>query len=191
MAWYNLNEKEETIKQYETRVKYDKIICKKANSINDIIDSELKEGTQYRFVTNNHFNAITVIKYITSKYEVEEMYIAIYRMNQKSVEKLKEYVTAGNIKMTILLSSFFRENKRYEKWCESLINFSKINENVNICFGLNHAKIFACKTKCEKHIVFEGSGNLSDNARVEQYLLEENKQMYNFHKNWITEFTQL
>jgi len=41
--------------------------------------------------------------------------------------------------------------------------------------------------ECGKHIVFEGSGNLSDNARIEQYILENNKQAYEFHKNWIME----
>lgn len=40
-------------------------------------------------------------------------------------------------------------------------------------------------TKDNRHIVFEGSGNLSDNARIEQYLIEDNETTYNFHKEWI------
>jgi len=57
--------------------------------------------------------------------------------------------------------------------------------NVKTSFYHSHAKIFLAKTKCDKYIVFEGSGNLSDNARLEQYLFENNKETYEFHKNWI------
>ena len=63
--------------------------------------------------------------------------------------------------------------------------YSRSKENVKIVFANNHAKVFLAKTKCNKHIVFEGSGNLADNGRIEQYLLENNKTTFDFHKEWI------
>lgn len=188
MAWWDLNEKvTETKREYMARVKYDEIICKKAGSFKDIINGELINGIQYRLVTNKSFNAITVIEYLIKYYDLDEIYIAVYRMNLQSVNKLKEIISSNNVKSTILLSSFFRDNKNYEKWAKELIEFSKVNKNSNVAFGWNHAKVFLSKTKCNKYIVFEGSGNLSDNARIEQYIIENNKIVYNFHKNWIKE----
>jgi len=188
MSWHNLTEKEENINQYKSRVKYDEIICAKASAFKDIADVELMENVQYRFVTNNHFNAITVIQFLFEKYEIVSISIAIYRMNQKSVNKLIEFIEKTDMKVKILLSNFFRENKRYEKWCETLINYAIGKENVIVGFGLNHAKVFTALTKCNRHIVFEGSGNLSDNARIEQYLIEDCKATYDFHNEWITKF---
>lgn len=107
-------------------------------------------------------------------------------MNLLSVNKLKSIIDAGNIKCSILLSSFFRENKRYERWAEELIMYADKKENVKVSFAVNHAKVFIAKTKDLKYIVFEGSGNLSDNARIEQYLIEDNETVYNFHKEWIS-----
>ena len=186
MAWYDLNEKPEITKDYLQRVKYDEIICNKTKSFVDIIGEDLLPNVQYRMVTEKSFNAIVVIEYLLKTYEINEIYIAVYRMNLLSVNKLKSIIDSGDIKCTILLSSFFRENKRYEKWAEELLMYANDKKDVNICFAVNHAKVFIAKTKDLRHIVFEGSGNLSDNARIEQYLIEDNEMTYNFHKEWIT-----
>jgi hypothetical protein len=186
MAWYDLNEKPEITKDYLQSVKYDEIICNKTKSFVDIIGDNLLPNVQYRMVTEKSFNAIVVIEYLLKRYEINEIYIAVYRMNLLSVNKLKSIIDSGKIKCTILLSSFFRENKRYEKWAEELLMYANDKKDVNICFAVNHAKVFIAKTKDLRHIVFEGSGNLSDNARIEQYLIEDNEMTYNFHKEWIT-----
>jgi len=191
MAWYDLDDRKETKKEYLARVKYEELICKKANSFMDIVDGELKEGVQYRIITEHGFNAITVIDYVAKFHELTEIYIAVYRMNQQSVNRLTEFIDNENIRCNIILSSFFRQNKKYEKWSKDLIAYSENKKNVSIVFAWNHAKVFLAKTKDERHIVFEGSGNLSDNARIEQYLIEDCKTTYEFHKNWIDNILNL
>ena len=185
MAWYDLKEKTETTNDYLQKVKYDEIICNKTKNFVDIIGDELSLNVQYRMVTDKSFNAIVVIDYLLKKYELVEIYIAVYRMNLLSVNKLKSIIDGGNVKCFILLSSFFRENKRYERWAEELLMYAENKKDVEISFAVNHAKVFIAKTKDNRHIVFEGSGNLSDNARIEQYLIEDNEVTYNFHKQWI------
>lgn len=191
MAWYNLNDKKETKKQYLARVKYDSLICKKAQSFMDIVSDDLHKNVQYRIITEHSFNAISVIEYLHKFHELKEIYIVVYRMNQLSVHKLISYIDNEKVECNIILSSFFRENKRYEKWSKDLILYSKKKKNVSISFAWSHAKVFLAKTTSGKHIVFEGSGNLSDNARIEQYLIEDNKVTYNFHKNWIDNILKL
>jgi hypothetical protein len=176
----------ENRKEYVQKVKYEKIICERTKNFTDVIGNDLEQNVQYRLVTERAFNAIIVIEYLLKKYELVEVYIAVYRMNIQSVNKLKQIIDLGNIKCSILLSSFFRENKKYERWCEDLIMYCDKNKNVQINFAVNHAKVFLAKTKDNRYIVFEGSGNLSDNARIEQYLIEDNKTTYEFHKKWIT-----
>lgn len=193
MAWYDLNngnsesKNNEDLNGYKRRIKYDEIIYEKSKSFEKIIGVELLPNIQYRFVTEKSFNAIVVLNYLLRKHTIIELIIAVYRMNELSVNKLKSIIDTSNIDCCILLSNFFRENKKYERWCENLIAYANEKQNVNIAFANNHAKVFIAKTHDEKHIVFEGSGNLSDNARIEQYLIEDNKQTYDFHKEWILE----
>ncbi len=196
MSWYDLNNKEEEKEQVNTReylakIKYDKIICKKASNFKDIVGVNLEQNTQYRIVTDKSFNAITVVSYLLEYYNIDEIYIVVYRMNNKSFDYLKSIIEKDNIKTGLIVSSFFRENKRYERWAKEIKTLSENTENVKTSFCNNHAKVFLAKTTCGKHIVFEGSGNLSDNARLEQYIFEDNESVYNFHKKWIDDILNL
>ena len=198
MSWYDLNnnkeeEKEQEVntREYLAKIKYEKIICKKASNFKDIVGVNLEQNTQYRLVTNMSFNAITVVKYLLDYYKIDEIYIVVYRMNNKSFDYLKSIIEKDNIKTGIIVSCFFRENKQYERWAKELVILSENAENVKASFCNNHAKVFLTKTTCGKHIVFEGSGNLSHNERIEQYIFEDNENVYNFHKKWIDEILNL
>lgn len=185
MDWFDLSTKTETKREYLARVKYDQIITAKTKNFKDAIGEDFEENVQYRLVTENSFNAIVVIDFVLEKFEIQEIFIAVYRMNYQAVLRLKNIISEKKIPTQILLSSFFRENKRYERWCADLIAFSNSFENVEVKFAHTHAKVFLAKTVCGKYFVFEGSGNLSDNARIEQYIFENNKTVYDFHKEWI------
>lgn len=185
MAWYDNPNKIEDGVECLAKIKYDNIVFKKAKSFMDIVGDEIEKGVQYRIVTDKGFNAISVIEYLSNKYEIEEIYVAVYRMNILAVNKLIEFVSRQEVKCNILVSSFFRENKKYEKWANDLVLFSEKYDNAKVCFAQSHAKVFLAKTKCGKNIVFEGSGNLSDNSRIEQYIYEDNERSYNFHSTWI------
>lgn len=198
MSWYDLNnieeekkEQEVSTREYLAKIKYDKIICKKAGNFKDIVGVNLEQNTQYRIVTDKSFNAITVVSYLLGYYNIDEIYIVVYRMNNKSFDYLKSIIEKDNIKTGLIVSSFFRENKRYERWAKEIKILSENTENIKTSFCNSHAKVFLAKTTCGKHIVFEGSGNLSDNARLEQYILEDNESVYNFHKKWIDDILNL
>jgi hypothetical protein len=183
MSWWLLEE-EETKREYLSRVKYDEILYKRVKHFSDIIDNKFPENVQTRIITEKSFNAISVIDFLINHYKIEEVYIAIYRMNEQSVRKIIEY-SEKKININIIVSSFFRNNKKYEKWAKELV--LKKSETFKVAFAWNHSKVMLAKTINDKYIVFEGSGNLSDNARIEQYLIENNKQIYKFHKKWMDE----
>lgn len=190
MAWYDLEQKEETKREYLARFKYKKIVLDQVSSFNDIVGKDLEQDVQYRLVTNMSFNAITVIQWVLDQYEIDELYIVVYRMNDKSFDYLNRIIDQDAIKMGIIVSTFFRANKRYERWAKELQILAEEKKNVNISFHNSHAKVFLTKTKCGKYIVFEGSGNLSHNERLEQYVFEDNKTVYEFHKNWIEDISR-
>lgn len=166
-------------------VKYTELVTELRRSL-DIDFEKIKEGYQLRLITNNAVNAIVVIDAIMRQFEILELYMCVYRMNLKSVQFLKTHIHDKGIRATVLLSSFFRENKKYERWFHEIVGLQ--NERFTVKTGCLHAKVFVCKTKGGGHYVFEGSGNLSDNARIEQYLLENNAETYSFHARWMSAY---
>jgi hypothetical protein len=146
-----------------------------------------KEGEQYRIITEKQFNAFALLITILKSRVIDELYIAIYRINEPTVTAIINLIESGVIKKGgFIISSFFNQTKRPEKWAVVLKNYCDQNPNFSHCYTHNHSKIVACKTDKDEYIVFEGSGNMSDNARIEQYIYENNKQCFDFHKEWMT-----
>ena len=168
-------------------IKYTNLVTKSVRDLGEIASFDMAEGEQYRIITTKNMNALTAVHAILEKHEPVEVIIAIYRMNQPAVRLICDLANLGRFPISVLVSSFFRENKKYEAWTRMLETQAKQIDNLSVGFAWSHAKVTLIKTTCGKHIVFEGSGNLSDNARIEQYILENNKQAYEFHKNWIIE----
>lgn len=148
-----------------------------------------RPGEQWRMITEKKFNAYALIlSAINAKADIEEMYLAIYRINQPTVASLTELITDGKIKKAnFIISNFFQASKRPEKWANQLRAFSDMHPNCRHAYVNNHSKVLLLKTADGDHLVFEGSGNMSDNARIEQYLYENNEMIYNFHKEWMDE----
>ena len=132
MAWYDIlsNSKDENKREYVARCRYEEVVHKMASCLMDLIGNELEENVQYRIVTTNSFNAICVLDALTKKYEITEIDIVIYRMNVQAVNFLKELIDSGSVTVNIVISSFFRENKKYERWCNDLYQYAISKSNV-------------------------------------------------------------
>lgn len=149
-----------------------------------------KKNEQWRIITEKQFNAYALILSVLEEEEIEELWIAIYRINQPTVESIIDLIESGRIKTGgFVISSFFNQTRKPEKWAKKLRDFCDSQENFGHSYVNNHAKIVLIKTK-KDFLVFEGSGNMSDNARIEQYLYENNEKMFDFHKNWIKNLTE-
>jgi hypothetical protein len=165
-------------------IKNNKIHFIKAKALSDLCGIPNK-NEQFRIITEKQFNAYALILHLLEKELIEEMYLAIYRINQPTVKSIINFIESGKIKKaTFVISNFFNQTKKPERWAIMLKDFCDNNANSKHIYIHNHAKVLAIKTKVG-HYVFEGSGNMSDNARIEQYVYEENKEVFDFHKNWM------
>lgn len=162
----------------------------KAKALEDLCVKP-KKNEQYRIITEKQFNAFSLIIHVLEEEMIEELYVAIYRINQPTVESIIDFIEVGKIKSaTFVISNFFNQTKKPEKWAKLLCEFAKKNENVKHIYTHNHAKVVAMRTDKSNYYVFEGSGNMSDNARIEQYIYDNNEGVYNFHKEWMSNITE-
>lgn len=167
-------------------IKNNEIHFIKAKSLSDLCGIP-KKNEQYRIITEKQFNAYAVILNLIEKNDIDEMHLAIYRINQPTVESLISFIECGKIKKaSFVISNFFNQTKKPELWAKRLKSFCDQNNRCKHAYTHNHSKVLCVKIGTD-HYVFEGSGNMSDNARVEQYLYENNKKSFEFHKGWIGE----
>lgn len=90
------------------------------------------------------------------------------------------------LKIAKNLNDLCKEPKPGEQW--RIITEKSFNAFALIMHLLQTRKIkelYLAVYRINDYFVFEGSGNMSDNARIEQYIYENSKEMYEFHRKWM------
>lgn len=179
-------------KLIKDNIRFEKFKQKQLLTVKELNDLEIglpDKKTQIRIITQKRFNAISLLDYICQKVIPEEIILTTYRIDKQSIRKLTEIINE-NINITIICSAFFTSVKKEEPWAQELISIAENNKNYKLIFCHNHTKIIGVKTIDDKCFLVEGSGNMTGNARIEQYMIEQSKEMYKFQKSWINEIKQ-
>lgn len=160
----------------------EKLFFYKINKLNEICTVP-GPNEQFRIVTQKAINSFDFILAILHEEKIEELIVAFYRIGKKVIQELKDLQEKGNIKHI-----HFLVNDAIPKLTPDAYNLLKSLETEKFIVRLenNHTKIILIKTNKDNFYVIEGSGNLSINARIEQYCFDNNKELFDFHKNWIT-----
>ena len=175
------SKKQSAFKDGTIEMTFDEIMFIKLNKLNELSGIP-KPKQQFRIVTQKAINSYDFILAILANEEIEELIVAFYRIGKKVIQDLVELQKQNKINKI-----HFLVNDAVPKLTPDAYNLMKSVETKNFKIRLenNHTKIILIKTKFN-HYVIEGSGNLSINARIEQYSFDNNKSLFNFHKTWIT-----
>ena len=152
-----------------------------------------KENGQLRFITSSQMNVISFLLYLIERIgNIDECILSYYVIGTKTVELLDTLLNSEKIKKLFIQTSTLRMHGRDVKSINAIKDMMRKYGEKRVKGNMSwiHTKILCCRIK-DKHYVIEGSGNLSDNARIEQYLFERSKKSYNFHKNWIENVSEL
>lgn len=154
----------------------------KVNKLTEIAAIPLPDQ-QFRIVTQKAVNSFDFILAILHEEKIEELICAFYRIGKKVIQEIKQLQDQDKIKHI-----HFLVNDAVPKLTPDCYNLLKSLESDKWILRLenNHTKIILMKTDKGNYYVIEGSGNLSINARIEQYSFDNNKELFTFHKNWIT-----
>lgn len=177
----HLNDKQSNFKSGSIEISTDQLFFHKINKLNEITSIPLP-GQQFRIVTQKAVNSFDFILAILHDETIEELICAFYRIGKKVIQEIKDLQEKGNIQHV-----HFLVNDAIPKLTPDCYNLLKSLETDKFVLRLenNHTKIILIKTNLGNHYIIEGSGNLSINARIEQYSFDNNKELFDFHKNWI------
>lgn len=141
------------------------------------------EGEILFLWTVNSFNAFTFIPYII-RYcgDVHEVVMSTYSINIRIIDALIRLVDSCKIhSIHIFISDSIKS--RLPKVYDHLMAVI-VNKPISVDFAWNHSKITLIKT-VDGHYVVEGSGNWGENAKHEQYIFLNSRNIYEFRKNEI------
>ena len=137
----------------------------------------------YRFISGGKgFSSINFIDWVNSKFgKIDELYVSTLRVGKKHIKHLAEL----NIDYAFFVfNGIFGERKENSNY-DYFDVFEEICQQKGWEFVevQNHSKIILIKTK-DKCFVLETSGNLNENPKIEQFIFQEDKNLF----YWYLEF---
>lgn len=143
-------------------------------------------GQQFRIITRRTFNAIQFLEYIVEQETIVDLKMAIYSINFYAAKILIKLVDTGKIQKVEILMSNLR-NKAHREKEEVVRKMFLGHPRIVLFFASSHAKTFSCATSNGNFYTLEGSGNLAFNSRLEQYVIDNDKALYEFSCSWMSE----
>jgi hypothetical protein len=118
--------------------------------------------------------------------EVEVLTLSTLSMSQENIDSFKNLLNLGYIKqLNIIVSDFFYSHER-----NGLVKYMyeqlDINDDFQLSVCRTHTKICMFETKMNggRKYVIHGSANLRSSDNIEQFMIEENEQLYDFNKEF-------
>jgi len=146
-----------------------------------------KKGEQLRLITTSAFNSIAIIKHIADQEKIISAKLVIFAINQSAAKILIELKNEGKLNNCILVISSIRNAGIKDK----SIAVEMLKDHFEIIFITSHAKINILETEKGNYYSIEGSGNFSYNARLKQYIIDNDKKLFDFSNEWIKEVEKL
>lgn len=155
--------------------------CQVIEKVNEI--GLPKEKEQLRLITMRAINTISIIKMICEREICEKAIFVIFAINQNAARVLIDLKRKGYLKQAEIIVSSIR-NAGYKS---KSIAVDMLKSHFDVIFVHSHAKISILNTAQGNYYNVEGSGNFSFNARIEQYIIDNDKIIYEFSKQWMNE----
>ena len=146
-----------------------------------------EKGEQIRLITTAAFNSVAIIKMIAETEKIKSAKLVIFAINQQAAKILIELKEKNLLKNTILVISSIRNAGIKDK----SIAVEMLKKHFDIIFITSHAKIAVLETEKGNYYTVEGSGNFSFNARLEQYIIDNDEKLFIFSNEWIKEVENL
>lgn len=147
----------------------------------------IKKGVIYNIVTQRAINPFGFVLQATKHSVIDELIIATYSINLKAISVFMNLLDTGLIKHFRLL---LNHNMKFKMKGQDvvLLEEEKKRDNFEILKKYTHAKVTLIDQK-DRKLVISGSGNYSENPKIEQYTICDDKELFNFHKSWIEDLT--
>jgi hypothetical protein len=117
---------------------------------------------------------------------IDEMYLSTWTISMQNVNRLLEAFDSRLVKEFSFLinDGLLKTNSTKAIW--GAINEQFKARNIKFRAVNSHAKIFCVRCK-DRFITVSGSGNWSENPRIENYFIIGGEQSFYFNKKWMLE----
>jgi len=169
---------------------HEKVFIKdlRRNNLRQLINFIPEEKKSYHIISNGASDCFDFIPIFIEKFNyIDEIIATTWSINHNHIEELLGYYDNNKIgKIQILTGDEFK-TRRSASYAYCVIELKKRNQDylsIN-----NHAKlVLISNEKLNQYIVIDSSANFTTAKRIENYVMNNDKALFDFHKTWITHY---
>lgn len=185
---------EDEVKKRYIKPKLKKLSCKVnylkaeelAKKVNLYPNEEQHFIVQGDFIAGDFIEALLKVKNVTCN----EMYISTLSLSQNNIDSLKLLINGNYIKdLTIMISNYFYSHEK-NNLVKYMLKELDVNNNFDLLVCRNHTKIILLQIS-NIYIVISGSSNLRSSNCLEQLIIQENKELYDFYKQFFNDYKEM
>lgn len=136
--------------------------------------------------TTNQFNTMAFIVWLIRELgTIEELTLSTYSIGALQINTLFKWYDSGGIRDIFLYIATYAK-RTMPKNIDLIMAQKRSRPGVRVAFGFNHSKIMLARIG-GNFISISGSGNFSENAYNEQYVICNDERVYNFYRDAIRE----
>jgi hypothetical protein len=145
----------------------------------------LEEGDRVEMIVSGNFIAGDFIEAYLEAHNlvVDEILLATLSLSAENVDSLVNVKQRLTGLMGLIVSDYFFAYER-KQGIEDIIKNLAGDDFVLAVAGV-HTKITLIRTECGRHLVLGGSANLRSSINIEQISMDNNCQLYAFHREWM------
>lgn len=119
----------------------------------------------------------------------EELMVATLSLGKENVDSLHNLLTGGFVgKMSLIVSDFWYAHERRKLGgVPYIMDTLGVDERFSFAAAGLHTKVTLIRTACGKHIVMHGSANMRSSRNLEQFSIDNDADLYAFHRQWMAE----
>lgn len=150
---------------------------------------ELDEGMRVAAIVSGNFIFGDFIEayMVQTNYFAEEILVATLSLGKENVDSLHNLVQGGFCDDLALIVSdyWYAHERRKEGGVPYILETLGQSEKFRLAAAGLHTKVTLIRTSCGKHIVMHGSANLRSSRNLEQFVIENDPDLYAFHRAWM------
>lgn len=121
---------------------------------------------------------------VERNFHVKKMTISTLSLNQNNVDSLDNLLTGGYVdELNLIVSDYFYAHERQALIPYIYERLDKDNKFQLAAAG-THCKLCIFETHSGGFVVIHGSANLRTSSNIEQFVIEENEQLYRFNDDY-------
>lgn len=156
----------------------------KKEKVAEVLTERVEKGTSIHFISNGNFDYWNIVTRMIELHGLKkaEFFGSTWTMNDANVQSLLGMIDDGTIaKASMVVGLYFLHR---EPVVADTLKCGLEDRAQRFKACENHAKVVLISDGID-FLVMEGSANFTANPRIEQFVLNNDEGLFNFHKDWM------